>query len=87
MKKGKTIELTDEYMLKMLVKQANAQGCTLQVHKHKEYPFVVSGGLPFCAWPLKMGGTAGWLYDELLKSLVRNSETNNRRWEKQGSLA
>lgn len=80
MKKGKTIELTDEYMLKMLVGQANKQGCTLQVRRHKKYPFIVSGGLPFCAYPMRMGGTAAWLYDELLDSLNRNCERNNKRW-------
>lgn len=76
----KTIELTDEYMLKMLVKQANGFGATLQVRKHKKYPFVVCGHLPFYAWPVKMGGTAKWLYNELMNNLVRNDERNNKRW-------
>lgn len=79
MKKGKTIELTDEYMLRQLVKQANKSGCRLQMRRHKKYPFVVSGSLPFCAWPMKMGGTAGWLYDELMAALVRNMERNTNR--------
>lgn len=63
------IELTDEYMLKMLIKWANNQGASLRVHKHKKYPFVVSGK-DVIGRTIKMGGEAKCLYDELLKKLT-----------------
>ena len=74
MKKGKTIELTDIYMLRMLVKQANGFGATLRVRKSKKYPYIVCGQIVGNVFPTKMGGTAAWLYDELLSALVRALE-------------
>ena len=64
-----TRELTDEYMLKELVKSANNYGASLKVRKHKKYPFIVSGKDEI-GRQIRMGGTAGWLYDELLTKLI-----------------
>jgi len=64
-----TIELTDEKLLKNLVKQANSYGASLKVCKSKKYPFAVYGkdGI---GRTIRMGGTADWLYDELLEKLT-----------------
>ena len=72
MKTGKTIEITDILVLRNLVKQANNAGHSLQVRKSKKCPYIVCGTMHDRSWPIKMGGTAGWLYDELLKSLTAN---------------
>ncbi len=64
-------------LLRWLVKQANNQGCNLHIRKGTKYPYHVSGTTPFCAFRVKMGGTAEWLYDELMKTLVERIETNN----------
>lgn len=77
MKKKKPIELTDIYMLQMLVKQANGFGAKLQVYKPKpkagapvpnqqNYEYCITGK-DTIGRDIRMGGTAGWLYDELLK--------------------
>jgi len=58
-------ELTDEYMLKMLVKWANDCGASLKVRKNKKYPFIICGK-DSIGRAIKMGGTAEWLYSELL---------------------
>ena len=66
------IELTDEYMLKMLIKQANGFGASLRVRKHKKqekFPFAISGKDEI-GRTILMGGTAEWLYSELLKKLT-----------------
>lgn len=81
-----TDELIDEYMLKMLIKHANDYGATLQLLKHKKCPFIICGHLPFRTYPIKICGTAEWLYDELLDILVRNNEQNNKRWKQKGII-
>ena len=67
-------------MLKMLVKQANGFGAKLRVYKPKpkntisspttkKYEYCISGQDPI-GRTIKMGGTAEWLYNELLKNLT-----------------
>lgn len=63
------IELTNERALKALIKQANSFGASLKVRKHKKYPFAVSGKDEI-GRTIRMGGTAEWLYDELLAKLT-----------------
>ena len=63
-------ENMDISLLRGLVRQANNQGYKLVVRKSKKYPYIVSGQSPFSGWPVKMGGTANWLYRELLGALV-----------------
>jgi len=71
MKKTKTIKLTDEHMLRQLIKQANGFGARLRLYrsKNKKYDFCVSGS-DIVQRQIKMGGTADWLYDELLKKFT-----------------
>ena len=64
-----TIELTDEKLLKNLVKQANSYGASLRVCKSKKYPFVVCGK-DEKGRTIRMGGTTELLYDELLRRLT-----------------
>jgi len=63
------IELTDEKLLKNLVKQANGFGASLKVCKSKKYPFAVYGKDEI-GRTIRMGGTAEWLYSELLVELT-----------------
>jgi len=71
MKKTKTIKLTDEYMLRQLIKQANGFGARLRLYrpKNKKYDFCISGS-DIVQRRIKMGGTADWLYGELLKNFT-----------------
>ena len=73
MKKAKTIELTDIYMLRQLVKQANGFGAALKVIKCKrpEYDYYVSGK-DSIGRQIKMAGAASWLYNELLEKLTKD---------------
>jgi len=59
----------DINMLRMLVKQANSFGAKLRVYKPKsgKYEYCITGSTPK-HHRIRMGGTAFWLYDELMKS-------------------
>ena len=59
----------DRKQLGSLITMANNQGASLQVRKHKKYPYIICGTdtIGRC---VKMGGTAEWLYDELMKTLT-----------------
>ena len=59
----------DRKHLGSLVKLANNQGAQFQVRKHKKYPFVICGK-DRIGRRIRMGGTAQWLHDELMKSLT-----------------
>ena len=74
MRKEKDIIITDELVLRNLIKQANNQGYKLRLYRPKsgKYEFCISGSSPYSGWPIKMGGTAGFLYDELLKILTKD---------------
>lgn len=67
-------------MLRNLVKQANNAGAKLRVYKPKpktgiptptsqEYEYCITGK-DTIGRDIRMGGTAKWLYDELLKNLT-----------------
>lgn len=69
-------------MLRMLIKQANGFGAKLRVYKpksrnnrglpkqhQKNYEYCITGK-DTIGRNVKMGGTAEWLYDELLKTLT-----------------
>ena len=58
-------------MLRMLVKQANGFGAKMRVYhpKSKKYDYCICGQ-DTIGRQVKMGGTAEWLYDELLKTLT-----------------
>ena len=62
----------DEHMLRSLVKQANNGGARLRIYRPKngKYDFCVAGQWHANAGglPVKMGGTAAWLYGALLES-------------------
>lgn len=74
MKNHKRTELTDIYMLKQLIKQANGFGAILRVIKCKkpEYDYYVSGK-DTVGRQMKMAGTAEWLYNELLENLTNTA--------------
>lgn len=57
--------------LKNLIQQANNQGYNLRVRKHKKHDYTLTGSSPYSGWPIKMGGTRDFLYEELLGLLVR----------------
>lgn len=59
----------DRKQLGSLIKYANYQGVRLQVRHHKKYPYIVCG-TDTIGRQIKMGGTAFWLYNELLKNLT-----------------
>jgi len=58
-------------MLRNLVKQANNSGARLRIYKpkNKEYEYCISGQDTINR-KVRMGGTAEWLHDELLKTLT-----------------
>ena len=58
-------------MLRNLIKQANGFGSRLRVYrpKSKKYEYCIAGQ-DTIGRSIKMGGTAEWLYDELLKTLT-----------------
>ena len=61
----------DLEMLRKLVKQANGFGARLRVYKPKsnKYEYCITG-TDEIGRNIRMGGTAFWLYDELLKQLT-----------------
>lgn len=68
----KQIELTSEHLLRRLVKQANGFGAELRIYRPKsgKYEFCVNGQ-DTKGRKVKMGGTAKWLYDELLEVMTK----------------
>ena len=61
----------DIAMLRMLIKQANRFGAKLRVYKPKnqKYEYCITG-IDWDSRKTRMGGTAFWLYDELLRFLT-----------------
>jgi len=59
-------------MLKDLIKQANGFGASLRLYKPKseKYEFCITGKDWF-GRKIRMGGSAEWLYDELMKAMVK----------------
>jgi len=62
-------------MLRSLVKQANGFGARLRIYRPKsgKYEYCITGRDTF-GRDVRMGGTAEWLYDELLKAMTRNQK-------------
>ena len=55
--------------LKNIVSLANSYGAKLQVRRHTKYPYIICGRDQIDR-QVKMGGTAFWLHNELLKTLT-----------------
>jgi len=60
-------------MLRDLVKQANGFGAQLRIYRPKsaKYDYCITGK-DTLGRSIRMGGTADWLYDELLRTMTRD---------------
>lgn len=66
-------------MLRDLVKQANGFGAQLRIYRPKshKYECCITGQDTY-GRRIRMGGTAEWLYDELLRSMTRDRKEIER---------
>ena len=71
MKTTKEDMINDIAMLRMLIKMANNSGAKLRIYKPKnqKYEYCIIG-IDWNSRKTRMGGTAEWLYDELLRFLT-----------------
>ena len=65
-------------MLHDLIKQANRFGAMLRLYrpKSKKYEFCITGK-DYLGRRIRMGGSAKWLHDELLKQMTKDKGCEN----------